>query len=233
MVSNRINFHPAFILHTKAYRESSLLISLLTHHHGRIFAIARRVRTLHSKLRGVIAPFNHLLVSLGGKSELYTLYNAEIYGQQYNILQANIFYGFYLNELVTKLVPCHIIFPQIYQDYLYTISFLAKTKHPEIYLRLFEKSLLIHLGYGLELRYTITNAPILEHKYYKYEFGNGFKDTKDFGDNVFLGKNLLLLHINNLSSYSAQDSAKRLLRIAINGILKNNNKIKSIDLINR
>jgi len=73
----RVTMHPAFVLHTRLYRDSSLIVELLTQQHGRISAVARGARRAKSAMRGLLTPFLPLLVSWSGRSELVTLGKVE------------------------------------------------------------------------------------------------------------------------------------------------------------
>jgi DNA repair protein RecO (recombination protein O) len=221
MTANRVILQPAFVLHSRSYRETSLLVDLLTMNFGRLTVIARGARSAKSKFRGILSPFLPLLISFDGKKDLSALQQAEMRGVSYAFLPKVLLSGFYLNELLTKLLPIHESYPEIYQAYQNTLETLEKSLHPEIALRLFEKCLLINLGYGLQLDRTIAQDLILPEKQYVFEFGYGLKLAKIDNPMNFLGKNLLALHTGNLKTEYELNDAKRLLRGVLATLLGN------------
>ena len=229
MTTNKVILQPAFVLHSRPFRETSLLVDLLTMNFGRLTVVARGARSAKSKFHGVLSPFLPLLVSYSGKTELRTLQQAEMNGTSYIFSPKVLLSGFYLNELLTKLLPIHEAYSEVYQAYQNTLKALIPSLQPEIELRLFEKCLLVNLGYGLQLNRTITNDPILPEKQYIFEFGHGLKLAKANSPANFLGKSLLALHIGNLVTKEELRDAKRLLR-GVLAILLGNKTIKSREL---
>lgn len=229
MTTNKVILQPAFVLHSRPFRETSLLVDLLTMNFGRLTVVARGARSAKSKFRGILSPFLPLLVSFSGKTELRTLQQAEMDGGSYTFSPKVLLSGLYLNELLTKLLPIHESYSEVYQAYQTTLAALTKSLQPEIDLRLFEKCLLVNLGYGLQLNRTITNDPILSEKQYIFEFGHGLKPAKASSPTNFLGKNLLALHLSKLTTAEELRDAKRLLR-GVLAILLGNKTIKSREL---
>ena len=100
----RINGQPAFVLHSYPYKETSLIVDLFTRDHGRVAVVAKGAKRPLSKLRGVLQTFQPLSVSWSGKSELRTLIDAEWVGGMLPIERNALLCGFYLNELLVKLI---------------------------------------------------------------------------------------------------------------------------------
>src|SRR3990167_1374131 len=96
----RISLQPAFILHQRPYRETSVLLDVLTQDYGRLSLIARGVRKERSRLRAILQPFIHLLISFQGKYELMTLVTAESSGAPISLRRASLFCGFFFYELL-------------------------------------------------------------------------------------------------------------------------------------
>ena len=211
----RITLEPAFILHHRPYRETSVIIDFLTQHHGRITAVARGTK---GRFRGILQPFIPLLISWSGKSEMVTLTEAESHGAPI-MLQGNcLFSAFYLNELLVRLLhkhdPCTLIF-DLYHETLLALQ--GDTLQQKI-LRIFEKKLLEQLGYALHL-----NDKIQTEKYYRYIPELGFKLYDDYENApsnwVFLGKHLLAFSADNLEDADVLRDAKRLMRLALTPLL--------------
>ena len=229
MTANKVNLQPAFVLHSRPYRDTSLLVDLLTMNFGRLTVVARGARSAKSKIRGILSPFLPLLVSFSGKNELRTLQQAEMSGMSYAFSPKVLLSGFYLNELLTKLLPIHESYPEVYQSYQSTLIALTKSLQPEVELRFFEKCLLANLGYGLRLDQTANHEQVLPEKQYFFEFGHGLKLAKSASPANFLGKNLLALHDGCLSTKDELQEAKRLLR-GVLAILLGGKKLKSREL---
>jgi DNA repair protein RecO len=229
MTTVRITLQPAFVLHSRPYRDTSLLVELLTEQHGRLTVVARGVRSRRSQSHGLLALFSPLLVSFSGKTDLQTLQQVEANGLSYNLSGDVMLCGFYLNELLVRLLQRHDPHPNIYHAYQQTLAALVDTKQPEIALRLFEKCLLKDLGYGLQLDRTINDEPVLPHEEYVFEFGVGLKKTLSSNPGNFLGQNLLALQNGALNTREELKDAKRLLRSVL-AILLGDKALKSREL---
>ena len=147
----RINNEPGFILHTYPFKETSVVAEVFTRSHGRMALIARGARRPASALRGLMQPFTPLLVSWFGKSELKTLHAAEWQGGLMAPQGRALMCGFYLNELLLRLLARGDAHELLYDRYVGTLEQLAgeacSTDYERI-LRRFEKNLLSEIGYG-------------------------------------------------------------------------------------
>ena len=218
----RINLQPAFILHPRPYRETSLLLDLLTESHGRISLVARGVRTARSKLRSLLQPFVPLLISWQGQSELMLLNSAENQGAAFELRGDRLFSGFYLNELLVRVLQKHDPHPPLYTIYRHTLLELQSVPCVQRTLRIFEKKLLEELGYGLQLsRDFSTGEEIQTEQVYQFYPEQGFKRSeKKIDDNMqFAGKSLLALCDEQLNDENSLRDAKRLMRMAFHPLL--------------
>ena len=147
----RINNEPGFILHTYPFKETSVVAEVFTRSHGRVALIARGARRPASALRGLMQPFTPLLLSWFGKSDLKTLHAAEWVGGLVSPQGRALMCGFYLNELLLRLLARGDAHELLYDRYLDTLDQLAgeacATDYERI-LRRFEKNLLSEIGYG-------------------------------------------------------------------------------------
>jgi DNA repair protein RecO (recombination protein O) len=147
----RINNEPGFILHTYPFKETSVVAEVLTRSHGRVGLIARGARRPTSALRGLMQPFTPLLLSWFGKSELKTLHAAEWQGGLIAPQGRALMCGFYLNELLLRLLArgdAHELLYDRYADTLDQLAGEARGTDYERILRHFEKNLLSEIGYG-------------------------------------------------------------------------------------
>ena len=147
----RINNEPGFILHTYPFKETSVVAEMFTRSHGRTALIARGARRPTSALRGLMQPFTPLLLSWFGKSELKTLHAAEWQGGLMAPQGRALMCGFYLNELLLRLLArgdAHELLYDRYADTLDQLAGEARGTDYERILRHFEKNLLSEIGYG-------------------------------------------------------------------------------------
>jgi len=142
---------PAFVLHTYAYRETSVIVEAFTAEYGRVAVVARGARRPRSDLRGLLQAFQPLLLSWSGQAELKTLLKAEWRGGLPRIGGSALLCGFYLNELLLKLLPREDPHPRLYATYEAALAELAAGSDEAPVLRRFELLLLAELGYALPL----------------------------------------------------------------------------------
>src|SRR6202171_541979 len=94
---------PAYVLHQYAYRDTSRIVEVFSSDYGRLTLFARGANGPKSCLRGVLRPFQRMLVSWSGRGEAYQLVTAEIDGLVTNLAPNRLMSGFYLNEVLLKL----------------------------------------------------------------------------------------------------------------------------------
>lgn len=149
----RINNEPGFILHTYPFKETSVVAEAFTRSHGRVALIARGARRPASAMRGLMQPFTPLLLAWFGKAELKTLHAAEWQGGLVPPQGRALMCGFYLNELLLRLLARGDAHERLYDRYAATLDQLAgdagaTVAECERILRRFEKDLLAEIGYG-------------------------------------------------------------------------------------
>src|SRR6202165_665025 len=165
---------PAFVLHTYAYRETSLIVEAFTADHGRIAMVARGAKRPRSELRGLLQGFQPLLLSWYGQQELKTLIRGEWQGGLPLVGGSALLCGFYLNELLLKVLPREDAHPQLFRDYQSTLSKLAGRAEQAPALRQFEVQLLAQLGYALPLTHEVDSGlPVDPGARYYYAFDRG------------------------------------------------------------
>lgn len=231
----RISLEPACILHTRPWRDSSLILEVLTRAHGRIAVVARGARRPKSRLSGLLQPFRPLLISAGGRGEMATLTGAEARAQgAWPLLTQGraLISGFYLNELLMKLLTRHDPHPRLFDAYDAALTALAAPAldpgAEQRALRLFEQKLLNEIGYGLVLdRDVASGAPIDAALEYDYHPERGPVAVAPFdgvreggagpaGATVRLrGSSLLDLAHGELRDAESLREVRRLMRMAI------------------
>src|SRR5512143_2762862 len=128
----------AYVLHTYAYRETSLIVEALTEEHGRVALVARGAKRPRSDLRGLLQAFQPLLQAWSGHNELKTRHKAEWRGGLPLLGGAALLCGFYLNELLLKLLPREDPHPRLFLEYESALDRLARGEDQAPILRQFE-----------------------------------------------------------------------------------------------
>lgn len=214
----RVPLQPAFILHRRPYRETSALLDIFSYEYGRVALIARGARNNRAGLRSILQPFIPLLISWQGKSELMTLTSAEARGDILQLAGDALLSGFYLNELLVKVLQKQDPNPRLYTIYEHTLLELQNANQLQKTLRIFEKKLLEELGYGLQLQNDFaTGDPFLSEKFYQYYPDHGFKQGDQ--ERGFKGKSLLALAKEELNDEECLRDAKRLMRLVLSALL--------------
>ncbi len=160
-----------YVIAARPYRESSLLLELLTREEGRSGALARGVRTAArgGARRASLEPFRLLALDCRGRGELRTLVAAEILAEPPPLCGRRLFAGLYLNELVYRLLPRREPHPRLFERYAVSLAELAASPHPGWALLRFERDLLAELGYALELERDARGRPIEPAMHYRFE----------------------------------------------------------------
>lgn len=159
----RIADEPAFVLHRYDWSESSLILELFTRHHGRIAVVAKGAKKPSSNFRPVLLPLQPLHVAFGGEGEIRTLKSAEWQGGQVMPTGEALLSGYYLNELLLRLLARDDPHPPLFDVYAAAVRVLAsgETAALQPALRAFELLLLREIGLlpTLDLQ-TATLAPL-------------------------------------------------------------------------
>lgn len=227
----RIHDEPAFVLHSYPYKETSLIIEAMTRHHGRIALVARGAKRPRSALRGLLQSFQPLTLGwLGGRSktsELRTLTKAEWVGGLLPLRGDGLLCGFYLNELLLKLLARDDAHESLFDAYVHALAALSHGEHLATALRSFEYALLREAGYALRLTHCIdSEEPIVADGWYRYQAGHGAvritgKHRSD--ELVLAGKTLLDIEAGDYSDATTLTQSKLLMRQLLNAHLAGQN----------
>lgn len=205
---------PAFVLHTYPYLETSLLVETFTRNFGRVPVVARGAKRPKSTLRGVLRAFQPLLLSWGGKSELRTLYKAEWQGGQRPLHGTGLICGFYLNELLVRLLHRNDPHQHLFDYYQKALAELSTLDDYIPVLRGFEQRMLQELGYALTLNHDVASGkPIDPEREYSYEIERGPLDHRIPAHGLMiLGKTLLDMERGDYSATLTRQQSKTLMR---------------------
>jgi DNA repair protein RecO (recombination protein O) len=148
MATRRISDEPAFVLHRYDWSESSLILEVFTRDYGRIALVAKGAKRPSSNFRPVLLPLQPLRVAFGGDGEIRTLKGAEWVGGQVMPTGDALLSGYYLNELVLRLLARDDPHPQLFTAYASAVHVLASEHGDALQpaLRAFELILLREIG---------------------------------------------------------------------------------------
>ncbi|WP_370663937.1 DNA repair protein RecO [Massilia forsythiae] len=208
---------PGFVLHSYPYKETSLIVDTFTRDFGRIGVVAKGAKRPLSKLRGVLQTFQPLSLSFSGKSELRTLIDADWVGGMLPLEKTALLCGFYLNELLVKLLARDDPHPKLFDHYVSTLNELAHGEPAQIALRKFERALLKETGVAADLtRATDTRARVLPDGQYVVDPERGPRRALASDSwPVVSGKTLMDMEREDYSDAQTQAQSKQLMRFLL------------------
>lgn len=206
----------AWFLHTRAYRETSLLVEVFSAEAGRLSGSWRGGRRSKG---GVAQLFQPLLLEAVGAGELKSVGRVEPAGPALRLAGTALFSGFYLNELLMRLLPREEPQPALFVAYAGCLGRLADGETPEPLLRDFEARLLDTLGYGLDYGHDSDRGePVAPEARYDYYPERGFVRTTVVAGS-YPGAVLQALAGGHFGDAAAAAAAKRIHRQALARLL--------------
>ena len=170
MARRRIEQEPGYILHSYAYKETSLIVEVFSRRWGRVGLLARGARRPRSAMRGLLLGFYPLRLSWSASAELGTLTAVEWAGGRPALAGIALMCGFYLNELLLRLVPREDPHELLFDAYETGLVRLSEGQPPAGVLRSFERRLLAELGYAPLLEQEAASGlPVDPRRSYRYE----------------------------------------------------------------
>ncbi|MCY3811671.1 MAG: DNA repair protein RecO [Gammaproteobacteria bacterium] len=207
---------PAYVLHRRAFRETSVIVELLTRDHGRVAAVVRGVKG-GGRPRMSIEPFTKIEVAWRGRGQMVTVIGSEAVQATY-LTGDSLFAGLYVNELLIKTLQPQEPVESVFRHYGTTLTALA-VDDLEPALRRFEKALLDELGYGLVFDVDVkTGLPIQAHKVYRAVDGEGFHETGNGaaeGEATLTGAEIAAIANGDFTDTRTRAAAKLVLRRAL------------------
>jgi DNA repair protein RecO (recombination protein O) len=177
-MSTRYQLEPAYVLHSRPWSESSLILEVFSRDAGRVGLVARGARRNKSKWHGLLQPFQPLLLSWSSRGELGTLTGAERISNSASLEELALFCGFYVNELLMRLCIRDDPHPQLFNAYTHCLEQLRSGHRPQPALREFETNLLQEIGFELQLeREARQEVPVQPDKTYRYDPESGPVET--------------------------------------------------------
>jgi DNA repair protein RecO (recombination protein O) len=169
LMSKRIVDEPAYVLHRYDWSESSLILEVLTRHHGRIALVAKGAKKPSSNFRPILLPLQPLHLAFGGDAEIRTLRSSEWMGGHVMPTGEALMAGYYLNELLIRLLARDDPHPALFDAYALTVHIIAQEGRSseslqtlEVALRAFELMLLREIGFLPSLKSQTANLADLQ-----------------------------------------------------------------------
>ena len=172
-VTSRKENQLVYVLHTYPFKETSLIVEIFSKEFGRVSLVAKGARRPKSSLRGMLQSFQVLEASWSGIGELKTLHGIDWCGQYLSIEGNSLICGFYLNELLLRLLPKEDKYESLFNFYHTTMENLSEGINIGMILRKFELKLLLELGYEVVLKVDANSNKIEADKTYYYEAEQG------------------------------------------------------------
>ena len=170
----RLTGQPAFVLHARAWRETSLLLELLTLEHGRVGAIVRGVRGPRKQpLRAALQPFVPIRVDYAQRGELAQVAGAEPDGPAAALAGDRLLAGLYVNEVLLRLLPRNDAAVAVFGRYRDLLAELSGTDSLAWTLRRFERDLLEQLGFAPPWREDAEGSAIVNARRYRLDAEHG------------------------------------------------------------
>jgi DNA repair protein RecO (recombination protein O) len=168
----KVDLTPAFLIHRRAFKDTSLLLDFLTLEHGKIRLVGRGLR----KSKTSIQVFQQLKISYRGKGELKSLSHWETHDVPRRLRGENLIFGIYANELISRLLLEGDPHPELFEIYKRFVANLStiNVENSQWLLRLFETNLLQELGYGVDFTSDEQGAQIDLNAKYEYRHQGGF-----------------------------------------------------------
>ncbi|OCG08703.1 DNA repair protein RecO [Gilliamella sp. wkB178] len=206
----------AFILHTRSYSESSLLVDFFVENFGKITVLAKGAKRKRSALKGVLQPFTPLIIQYSGHGEVKTLRQVEAMALALPLVSTSLYSAFYLNELLHRVLVAESDTTTLFEHYLHSLQQLAKQDSAENVLRSFELALLENLGYHVDFFHcSATGDDIVAAMNYQFQSEKGFMSSLLQNSTSFTGEQVLALGHRQFDNQDVLKAAKRFTRMAL------------------
>ena len=217
---NIVELQQAFVLHSRPFRDQSILVNLLTENNGHVSAVVYVGSSKKSNKKGLLQPFSCLNVDIQGRNDLKNLSYVELAQKSISLAGNHLFSGFYINELMVRLLPENIALEQLFSLYKQSLSELENKLDIEPILRKFEMCLLQELG--LSLDFSEINEATATESLNCYLPEQGFV-LAEFANNspTYNGQHLIDIGYGKLLNRDVLLTSKRLMRQVLKSYLGN------------
>ncbi|MEL6115535.1 MULTISPECIES: DNA repair protein RecO [Photobacterium] len=205
-----------FVLHSRHYSETSLILDVFSEESGRITLMAKGARRKRSNLKGALQPFTPLFIKWTGRGSMPVLTHAEPISIGLPMRSYILYSALYVNEILARVLEVQTPYPALFLDYLNVLRELAQADNPEPALRRFELALLDHLGYGVDFLHCAgSGLPVDDEMTYNYREQRGFIASMVAGQLTFTGRQLKAIAARHFESQDQLRAAKRFTRMAL------------------
>jgi len=218
---NVVNTQIAYLLHKRAYRETSSILEVLTKDYGRLSLMARGTRGARSKIAGNLMLFTPLVISWQGKGTLPYIKSIERADLKAPVLKSkSLLSAMYINELLMYMLHKDDVHEDVFEHYHRCLYRLEADNKLEITLREFEIKLLEMLGFGLNLSSEADTGEVFQaDEIYRYYLEHGavksgaveFREQQGVSVPKISGACLLALTNNHFQAIS--DNSEHLLEL--------------------
>lgn len=218
---------PAYVLHTRPYRNTSAIVDFFTPDYGRVTGVVKSVYgrgKATQQLRGLLQGLQCLQIQWVGKRELKTVISVEASGGPVLLAGTSLYCAMYINELLMRLLHAHDAHESLFSAYESCLLGLQRAVEMENCLRDFEFFLLSDLGYGIDFFSDSDGAQVEPERHYRFQSAVGFIPLSDDNEQWdayrdFSGAELLAVARQNYSDPAIRQVAKRLTRLALKPLL--------------
>lgn len=206
----------AFLLHSRPYQEYKVIAEFLTESQGKVAAVVYLGKSAKPEKKALLQPFVPINIVLKGQGNLKYLSRIEPRGKSYLLNGNRLYSGFYLNELLVKLLSEHVQHHNLYRHYLTSLESLAQTQPIEDILRQFELALLDELGVAIDY------SPVFEYQTQSCHYlpEHGFIPfDKGLKSPSFNRQDLLAIAEQNILEKEQKQTFKQLMRHIIHHLL--------------
>lgn len=225
-MSRHVEQITAYVLHTKAFQESSLIIQLFSQEFGRLSVLAKGVKGKRSQARkAILQPFQEIFAEIVGRGELKTLAHCELSNPSLNYAMSlkhkSLVCAYYANELIGRALPEHQEYLSIYTAYGELLARLNSNQNLAMGLRRFEMSLLTSIGIAPDCQVDLDEQPICAEKFYLLLPQTGFKlANKTELQQAFCGGAVLALDGRDANSRELKQ-AQQITRLLLAEVIGN------------
>ena len=217
----------SFILHSRAYKESSLILNLFSKSYGRFSIVAKGIKRKNNQaLRAILQPFNYLEIEHVGRGELKTFCNAELKSPSVKFPNRALACGYYINELILRSVEEGQEYSSLFEHYKKIIETLQSSGQYAALLRSFEVQLLTALGIAPQWDLDISGNKINSRSKYEFMLEQGFKlivqntlnKSAYSGNHEFDGASILALGSDDFS-YTDLKACQRITQLLLRQVI--------------
>lgn len=221
-----------YVLHSRAYRDTSAIITALSSELGKVSFVAKGIRSKKNAKIALLQPFVPLSAQIYGRNELKNLAKVEALGIGLNLFDTRLYSAMYLNELLMRLLPVELPCPDIYLHYSQALQKLASEENIEPVLRDFELLLLQELGYGIEFHLDyVSGEEVLPECFYQFDLEQGVRLVAEASRNAISGRALINIAHQNWDEATLK-VAKKIVRLSLSPLL-GNKPLKSRELFSQ